>query len=109
MIQMHSPRKETPMSTNTFGRSLHVLLLALIGLTVYVVAFALVVGLCALVLSAYVHAQQPAATATGISMGQPAQARSGHAATTLPNGKKILVDGSSDTATRSTRNCERTP
>jgi len=89
--------------------TLQVLLLALLGLFFYVFLFGLIGLLGGMIISRVAHAQQPAATATGMSMASSAQARSGYIATVLPSGKMMLLGGTSDTATRCIRNCEITP
>ena len=96
-------------SASPASGTLQVLLLALLGLFFYVFLFGLLGLISGMIISRVAHAQQHAATATGMSMGSSAQARSGHAAPVLPNGKRMVVRGASDTATLCNRNCEKTP
>jgi hypothetical protein len=96
-------------AANPATGTLQVLLLALLGLFFYVFLFGLIGLVGGMIISRVAHAQQLAATAAGMSMGSSAQAPSGYIATVLSNGKGMVVDATSDTATRCIPTCERTP
>lgn len=72
-------------------RSLHVLLLALLGLAFYAAVVLLIAGLCFLVFSSSVHAQEPPGTWT--TVGSMAVPRTAHTATLLDDGEVLAVGG----------------
>jgi len=96
-------------SASPASGTLLVLLLALLGLFFYVFLFGLIGLLGGMIISRVAHAQPRAATFSGISVASPAQVRSGHAATVLPNVKSMMAGGASDAAMWCIRNCEKTP
>jgi len=96
-------------SASPASGTLQVLLLALLGLFFYVFLFGLIGLLGGMIISRVAHAQPRAATFSGISVASPAQVRSGHAATVLPNVKTMMAGGASDAAMWCIRNCEKTP
>ena len=72
--------RNTTFSTfHTIGRTLHVALLALVGLFVYAACIALVVLACELLFSAVAHAKAPA-VGTWATLGSHPTPRSGDSA-----------------------------